>query len=281
MKYSHNSKKAPKYSVGLKGYALYFTCSVLVLVIISLLFFATPLRHAASSNQNKQKASLPVPNFNPKKPEKPIGSGKKKSVGQQAIPLVFTHENIITTVFWVGESASSDNGGIANKASAWDESWQQHFGGVDTPTSRSGYKPASFTPNENPFYVALPYNDLTDMGNRKSQSSGYLSSAFVSATRYPWFKNSWIAIKYNNKIAYAQWEDVGPYEEDDAQYVFGTAKPKNQRGQKAGLDISPAVKNYLGLSDVSSTAWAFVQASQVPGGPWKEIVTTYPGEPVD
>lgn len=277
MKFSHSFKKTTGHHLKRRG--VYLALSIAIAAAISVLFFATPLRHRPLSNTNKLNP-LPVSSLEPKSPEKQL-QNKNDTTSQSAVNVVFTHENIVTTVFWVGESASEDNGGISNYASAWDEDWQQRFGGVDAPTNRTGYKPANFSPQENPFYIALPYNDLNNKGTRKSQANDYLKIASVAATKYPWFKNSWIAIKHNNVVAYAQWEDVGPFEEDDTIYVFGSALPKNRQGQKAGLDVSPAVKDYLGLSDVSRTSWVFVPASQVPSGPWKETITTYPGEPVD
>lgn len=185
-----------------------------------------------------------------------------------------THSNIVTTIFWVGEGATSDNDFITNSMSAWDESWQANYGGIDSPTSRSGYRPANFTPRENPFYVALPYNDFTDSGVRKANAK---SCPNVAATSTSWCKNSWIKITKGAKTVYAQWQDVGPMLEDDTDYVFGTAQPKNTWGAKAGLDVSPAVRDYLGLGDVDRTSWTFVSASSVPAGPWRDIVTTNPG----
>ena len=77
----------------------------------------------------------------------------------------------IATVFWVGEEAAPDNGFIHNKASAWDVNWQKSFGGIDDPKDRCGYRPCAFKPLENAFYVALPYNDITDAGIRKEDTS--------------------------------------------------------------------------------------------------------------
>ena len=191
------------------------------------------------------------------------------------------HSNIITTIFWVGEPADSDNGYISNVPSAWDEQWETHYGGEDAQTPRNGYYPAAFTPKENPFYFALPYDDLTDSGHRKSSANNCPNSSVASLAHYSWCKNAWISITANGKTAYAQWEDVGPYEEDDTAYVFGTAAPKNTHDAKAGLDVAPAVQTYLGLNDVSRTTWQFVPASAVPAGPWKSIVTINPGETVD
>jgi hypothetical protein len=187
----------------------------------------------------------------------------------------FTHLSIISTVFWVGEGATADNSYIPNKASAWDEKWLDNFGGVDDPKKRNGFMPASFTPKENPFYIALPYSDFTDNGDRKS-SAGVCPQA-ASKSSYSWCKNSWVAIRKNGNIAYGQWEDVGPYEEDDLAYVFGAAQPKNTRGDKSGVDISPAIRDFLGLDDVDKVDWGLVPAQVVPDGPWKRIITTTPG----
>lgn len=185
---------------------------------------------------------------------------------------VFTHQSIITTYFWVGEKSSADNGGIANIASAWDENWQTSYGGEDTPKARSGFYPAGFIPKENPFYFALPYTDFDASGHRRANA---VNCPLVKPqSRYSWCKNSWIAIRHNGKVAYAQWQDVGPFYEDDSAYVFGSAAPKNKENAKAGLDVSPAVRDFLGLSDVDNTDWVFVAPSSVPAGPWHNIITS-------
>jgi len=62
--------------------------------------------------------------------------------------------------------------------------------------------------------------------------------------------------------------------EDDKAYVFGTSQPQNTVNDNAGLDVSPAVRDYLGLNDIDKTDWQFVDEEDVPDGPWKEIVTT-------
>ncbi len=57
-------------------------------------------------------------------------------------------------------------------------------------------------------------------------------------------KGRWIAIRYGNKICYAQWEDAGPFRTDHWQYVFGTERPETPILNKgAGLDVSPAVRD--------------------------------------
>lgn len=207
-----------------------------------------------------------------------------KSVGATMNELAKTvpdpNHIVTSTIFWVGEKANSDNGYIANNQSAWDEQWQQSYGGVDTPTVRSGLYPAGFTPKENPFYIALPYNDLDENGNRKPTAE-YCKQLNTSINeRYSWCKNVWIKIISPNGIAYAQWEDVGPYQEDDTAYVFGNSQPKNAHDSKAGLDVSPAVASYLKLRDVDKVYWEFVNSASVTPGPWKNIVTVSHGNSI-
>lgn len=182
------------------------------------------------------------------------------------------HSDITVTVFWVGEDASGENGNISNHSSAWDEDWVKHYGGVDSPDDRSGSMPSGFTPKENPFYIALPYNDIDETGNQKSIMP--CKSFSLQPEEQQQCKNTWIEIIYRNKTVYAQWEDVGPFGEDDANYVFGIAKPVNTKSTAAGIDVSPAVRDYLGLNDVSIVDWRFVKSVDVPSGPWKSIVTT-------
>ena len=37
----------------------------------------------------------------------------------------------------------------------------------------------------------------------------------------------------------------------------------------AGLDVSPAVRDYLGMGDTDITDWRFVGKGEVPVGPWR------------
>ena len=39
----------------------------------------------------------------------------------------------------------------------------------------------------------------------------------------------------------------------------------------AGLDVSPAVRDYLGLKQTDVTDWRFVDFSGVPHGPWSTL----------
>jgi hypothetical protein len=61
---------------------------------------------------------------------------------------------------------------------------------------------------------------------------------------------------------------------DDIHYVFGTARPQNPINNNAGLDVSPAVRDYLQLNGIDTVHWQFVPFEEVPEGPWKAIITT-------
>ena len=195
--------------------------------------------------------------------------GPSERESTETYPL---HENVVTTVFWVGEEANlNTNDNIHNNSSAWANDWEAAFGGEDDPSDRCGYVPCDFEPKENPFYFALPFGDYTEDG-LKSDSE---------LQKVPWYtgsvkagesilKNRWIEITYQGKKAYAQWQDVGPFNDDDADYVFGTAEPKDPR---AGLDVSPAVADYFDIDGRGETSWRFIEESAVPPGPWREVVT--------
>ena len=182
--------------------------------------------------------------------------------------------NVTATVFWVGETAGPDNGGIANDVSAWDARWQAHYGGVDDPRGRTrgGQWPARFAPKENPFYFALPYSEFTDSGAVKPDVAKvpWYDPAHPPRSGASILKNRWIEVRHAGRTAYAQWQDVGPFETDDWPYVFGDAAPAYAG---AGLDLSPATAAALGIDGRGQVSWRFVEADDVPPGPWTEIVT--------
>ena len=178
--------------------------------------------------------------------------------------------NIMTTVFWIGEAAAQNNP-VPNDKSSWDIRWADNYGGYDNPDPRDrrGYLPAAFIPQQNPFYIALPYNDVT-RGGTKSEAAEvvpWFKDAFVSSGRSV-LKGRWLAIHYRGRVAFAQWEDVGPFRTDHWEYVFGDERPSPNRNKGAGLDISPAVRDYLGMKSNDYVDWRFVEFSEVPMGPW-------------
>lgn len=180
--------------------------------------------------------------------------------------------NIMTTVFWIGELPTQNNP-TPNTKSAWDREWVKNFGGYDDPDNdaRDGFRPKEFIPGQNPFYIALPYNDL-QTGPGTKTSARHVVPWFDKEFERPGktiIKGRWIAIRRGSKVCYAQWEDVGPFETDDWQYVFGEAQPKTSGNNKAGLDVSPAVRDYLDMTTMGICDWRFVDEDEVPEGPWK------------
>lgn len=181
-------------------------------------------------------------------------------------------KEIVTTVFWIGELPTANNP-VPNRASSWDTNWTKNYGGFDDPekSRRHDFIPVKFIPRQNPFYCALPYNDKAKEGHRPE-----------APRVVPWFKEAyqgpgvstckgrWIAIRKGNKTAYAQWEDAGPFRTDHWQYVFGNERPKPNLNKGAGLDVSPAIRDYLGMEETDVTDWKFVEFSEVPPGPWSK-----------
>ena len=178
--------------------------------------------------------------------------------------------DISTTVFWVGEPASFKS--PDNRRSAWDRDWIVDYGGTDTPliSSREHFRPIAFVPRQNPFYVALPYNDQCPGGIRPEASKVIpWFDPVVAAQGKSNLKGRWLAIRKAGLTCFAQWEDVGPFQIDHWEYVFGIERPRPNRNQDAGLDVSPAVRDYLGLNGIDVTDWRFVEQGEVPDGPWK------------
>jgi hypothetical protein len=200
-------------------------------------------------------------------------SPRQPSARSRSAPRYPWKISIVTTVFWIGERPSGNNL-VPNRTSSWDKQWTRNYGGFDdpNPANRSNYRPAKFTPRQNPFYCALPYNDKQRTGHRPE-----------APQVVPWFKEAyqgpavstckdrWVAIRKGNRTAYAQWEDAGPFRTDHWQYVFGNQRPKLNLNKGAGLDVSPAVRDYLGLKETDVTDWQFVDFSEVPRGPWSRL----------
>jgi Bacterial Ig domain len=208
------------------------------------------------------------------------------------------HTDITATVFWVGEpkgNGSSEN----NALSAYDDDWERHYGGYDDyqvvrkpPTYANGL---GFTPAENPFYLDLPYDDVNDRTAFADRcrvvpwASQYPASDCRNGA-FSYMKNRWVklwrTVGGTTYTAYGQIEDAGPYVYDDEAYVFGTGDPRpaSTLANNAGLDVSPALRDYLHFTgvdlsdqqngDSNKVSWQFVDDAQVPAGPWKTTVTT-------
>lgn len=186
--------------------------------------------------------------------------------------------NITSTAFWIGEQPSQNNP-VPNDVSAWDLNWASNFGGYDDPEpsrriishNAGDFRPKNFIPKLNPFYIALPYNDKTRMGYRPEASRVVpWFNRLVKGDGKSTLKGRWVQIYVNNRSCYAQWEDVGPFVVDDWPYVFGDKRPVNNSNKGAGIDISPSVRDYLGIPNSYRVHWRFVEDAQVPYGPWKK-----------
>ncbi len=190
------------------------------------------------------------------------------------------HNNITATKFWIGESASNENAYISNSPSCFDENWLEHYGGIDNLIG-DDFFPINFKPKENPFYFALPLSEYDDNGNLRNFikeipwfNESYLTEDGLELKK-SLLKNKWIKIinPKNNLVAYAQWEDCGPFIYDDFNYVFGNNSPKNKINSNAGLDLSPAIIKYLNLTGMDKVNWIFVNENEIPNGPWNKIIT--------
>ena len=169
-----------------------------------------------SSEVNKEKKAPVKAQEAQKRPEKPT------------FPV---RRNIVTTYFWIGQGGTSISS-TQNIMSAWDQFWKKNFGGIDCPDQRKDAKkfreaslPRKFAPTLNPFYVALPFNDIAFPKKSRKWVYWWDEEKFRKGRFESQCKGRWVMIKFNNKICYAQWEDVGPLRYDHAEYVLATSGP--------------------------------------------------------
>lgn len=217
---------------------------------------------------------------------------KGPTAAARAYPV---HRSIRATTFWVGEVYDPSLGDEGqNISSTYDGHWRAHYGGCDGVLVRArcrterrvasnGYFPRHMRPRENPFYVALPYDDLNDATGFRlrarvvpwARDPGYAGHARDRGFSY--LKNRWVRVSRGERVAYAQLQDAGPYRYHDHSYVFGSARPANTTDGGSGIDVSPAVVGALGWPDPNGVArvdWRFVEQAAVPRGPWKRRITT-------
>jgi hypothetical protein len=249
------------------------------LSIVSMLAALIPLAAASAADEDfmprarqlRQAALARVSGAPIMQPSKGLALGPAQHpllLGVTSFGRYRWHTGIVTTIFWCGEGAASA-GGVSNARSAFDSNWLASFGGVDNPSPamRQNYLPLAFVPRQSAFYAALPVADIQN-GHTCPEASQWI----------PWFRSAftrdgvsvckgrWLAIRRDGRVCYARWEDVGPFRTDHWQYVFGNDRPTPNANRGAGLDVSPAVRDYLGLSGEDVTDWCFVSAP--PPGPW-------------
>jgi hypothetical protein len=181
------------------------------------------------------------------------------------------HYQTRATIFWVGEEPTERNP-TPNSASSWDPDWAINFGGYDDPDNRQGYLPRGFRPRMNAFYVALPFNDIGSNGRHKAEADDVV----------PWFwrnyqgptvsvcHDRWVMLHHKGRVCYAQWKDVGPWRTNDWEYVFKGYKPRPNPNKNAGIDLSPAVRDHLGMTGNGLVDWRFVEDYEVKSGPWAD-----------
>lgn len=184
--------------------------------------------------------------------------------------------NVHSKLCWVG-APPNPPGQQDTVTFPWTPDRKKEFGGIDDPEPQNRFadnvaqqfRPKAFIPKCNPFYVALPCNDLTEDQEHKPQA----------AMMIPWFaqivpkpgvsvcKGRWLQIfnRQAQRSCYAQWEGCGPGSTDDWDYVFG----KSGHGPGPGIGVSPAIRDYLDIKADSSFYWRFVEERDVPFGPWK------------
>lgn len=207
------------------------------------------------------------------------------------------HTGIIATTFWVGEIFDPNAADGSQVYSTYDAQWEAHYGGCDgvttdgscrteRRTAANGYFPTAMSPRQNPFYLDLPFDDINNNAAFRQRGqvipwahqppyAGNVDHRSVSL-----MKNRWVELRRGGRVCYGQIEDAGPGEYDDAGYVFGTgnARPANTRYNGAGLDVSPALNGCLAFTELDGdddqVDWRFVDAADVPDGPWMKIVTT-------
>lgn len=232
------------------------------------------------------------------------------------------HTNIISTTFWVGELFNPVAADGSQVCSTYDSQWAYRWSGVnngsvagagtdcagaplggcdgvpsgsgasfacatEARTAANNYFPTSSSvhPQENPFYLDLPFDDLNDSIAYNSRASvipwandvGFAGNA--TNTGFSYMKNRWVKLMKGAAVCYAQIQDAGPGQYHDSTYVFGSgdARPASASFNNAGMDVSPAVNGCLGFASLDGqndlVSWQFVDAVDVPLGPWTQVVT--------
>jgi hypothetical protein len=207
----------------------------------------------------------------------------------------------VSTTFWVGEIFDPNAADGSQVISTYDANWYANYGGCDgvvaggscstqSRTAANGFFPLNMTPKQNPFYLDLPFDDINDPGAsaRRGQVIPWATAAayapYIHDPNVSLMKNRWVELQKSGNTCFGQIEDAGPGDYNDATYVFGAndARPANARYGGAGLDVSPALNGCLGFAELDGdsdrVSWRFVDANQVPAGPWSRLITTTPVE---
>jgi hypothetical protein len=258
---------------------------------------AAPSHHAAARSTH---SATPTPTPTPSPTPTRLSPPKPKPKPAPVNPYPW-HTNIVSTTFWVGEIFDPNASDGSQVISTYDAHWYANYGGCDgvvakgscdtqRRTAANGFFPLNMTPKQNPFYLDLPFDDINDPGAyaRRGQVVPWASAPayapYIHDPNVSLMKNRWVELQKGGKTCFGQIEDAGPGQYNDANYVFGSnnARPENTRYGGAGLDVSPALNGCLGFAELDGDgdrlSWRFIDASQVPRGPWGRLVTTTPVE---
>ena len=181
--------------------------------------------------------------------------------------------DIVTTVFWIGEHADREQSrsesqeflGLATgRAITAVTTAPIPHGGTTTSRSISSRGRIRFT-------VALPYNDVTH-GQFKPEARDW---SFRGFDRHSCSRGIRFAKIAGSRSAEAIGSATrnGKIVGRSAPTISNTFSRTNARrpnlNHGAGLDVSPAVRDYLGLRTDVLTDWQFVEVRDVPPGPWR------------
>ena len=120
------------------------------------------------------------------------------------------------------------------------------------PAHGLNYVPTKVIPQQNPYYCNPLQRQSTYWPPARSASCFSVVSRGVSRAGCFHLQGPMDGDPKGNRIALAQWENAVPFRTDHWQYVFGNERPKPNLNQGAGLDVSPAVPDCLGLSKQTS-----------------------------
>jgi hypothetical protein len=171
------------------------------------------------------------------------------------------HAYIAASEFWIGQNG--------DKASAWAADWVRENGGSDSPDDRNGYAAGGHASGVNPFYVALPFDDLKHPQLTQTWLPRGWARAPKNGKAVSSCKDRWVELKNaRGDVCFAQWEDVGPGADAQPEYVFAEGAPKSP-----GIDVSPAVAAYLNLTNAGPkiVSWRFVDDAEVRPGAWMKL----------
>jgi hypothetical protein len=114
-------------------------------------------------------------------------------------------------------------------------------------------------------------------------ASGYVIDTIVSFAALPSTKalHKWVSIQNlaNGIVTIAQILDVGPWNTNDENYVFGDQRPLSESGQHidstgkivqgetngSGIDLGERVWKDLGMTDNGQVSWNFIEPQSFSG----------------